>query len=1052
MKKISIRKIPAIVLSIAVVVSAFIPLSGFGTVTAQENGADYYSVTAFTKDQLKNDGWVSTVTDPSTGAVTQNEDSIFAQGKKNEFWWKFNSDGSIQGQGDTDCENNFCKAYQSLTYTSRKFEATEDFTLKLKTVGAWHSSAAISIGVQNAGDIVLSENAVTIVSNTANKENSEDGLYTMFGAPLGLEYGTQKLSTNASNNTVEWEITVTGGRKLAVTANGVTRYFDLNGKYIGGYVAFAVRNSYTTISNFSLETLDSETPSYDYYTALASISNMEADGWKSAYSENPQRDVAFADCDSVSKYFKNEDCGIIRNEVGFNWSSNNSYNNWEDPFQKMGALTYTEKQYKYFTLSVEYRVGDPGIPWPIVTFGQPNTTPEMFYKTTKALSNPTGGDSAIAIYPETEGTINIAGKHVTGVRKESTAFTNRNEWHTLALNVVPGKVSVFVDQDKVSAETELSTEYIGGYISLMLGHSYSRFRNMHITEIEYDSFTENVNVADGSENWTPENSDKYFVPYGGAADENGNILEKNYDGSFNVKGKANINVTYFKKPESGKITTFGTSFKLAEDIKDGGIQFGSYTEDTANKEFYTLIIRGKDESTVAALTDEQKQNMVNAYLNWNTGLQDVWGSYADGTETYEIKVIKQRKYMWKDAAENNTVLQYAIRLYGDFASGNNSEVKFSAIGFSKSGDEISFANAFKTAAYGDYAKQFTVSDGVGKVDFVTLCNLGYVKTVGRAGVVEDESGKSFVTAYTNSGFEISGNLTGDIWLTSDTTDKAPATSGNNYITVILDGEYKGTYWRGGAGCRDNLKLNLDGGYHTVRVERANKVGEGNMRITSIEFNGTLTKPQINAGALSIEVLGDSISEGIGTGTSSDKAWDSAGGGDNAYYSYAAVMGRELNANLSVVAYAGKAIKEVREECYPYIGHGGVGNYNFSAANQKDVVVINLGTNGAYNVETRGNDTDDDIKNEAIALMTEVRKNNPNAYIIWVYGMMAPNQEHFAAYEAAVSAMNDGKIIAYKIGEKNSFTGHGYDNYHPSKDEHAAYGKELAEYIKTLNIK
>lgn len=1052
MKKISIRKIPAIVLSIAVVVSAFIPLSGFGTVTAQENGADY-SVTAFSEEQLKNDGWVSTVTDSSTGAVTQNEDSIFAQGKKNEFWWKFNSDGSIQGQGDTDCENNFCKAYQSLTYTSRKFEATEDFTLKLKTVGAWHSSAAISIGVQNAGDIVSSENAVTIVSNTANKENPEDGLYTMFGAPLGLEYGTQKLSTNASNNTVEWEITVTGGRKLAVTANGVTSYFDLNGKYIGGYVAFAVRNSYTTISNFSLEALGSETPSYDYYTALASISNMEADGWKSAYSENPQRDVAFADCDSISKYFKNEDCGIIKDEnAGFDWRTDHSYSNWKDPFQKMGALTYTAKQYKYFTLSVEYKVASPGIPWPIVTFGQPNTTPEMFYKTTNALSDPTGGDSAIAIYPETEGTINIAGKHVTGVRKESTAFTEKNEWHTLTLNVVPGKVSVFVDQDKVSAETELSTEYIGGYISLMLGHSYSRFRNMHITEIEYDSFTENVTVEDGSENWTPENSDKYFVPYGGAADENGNILEKNYDGSFNVNGAGNISVTYFKKPESGKITTFGTSFKIAEDIKDGGIQFGSYTEDTANKEFYTLIIRGKDESTVAALTDEQKQDMVNAYLNWNTELQDVWGSYADGTETYEIKVIKQRKYMWKDAAENNTVLQYAIRLYGDFASGNNSEVKFSAIGFSKSGDEISFANAFKTAAYGDYARQFTVSDGVGKVDFVTLCNLGYVKTVGRAGVVEDESGKSFVTAYTNSGFEISGNLTGNIYITSDTTDIADKANGNNFIAVILDGVYQGTYWRGDTGCRDNLKLDLDGGYHTVRVERANKVSEGNMRITSIEFNGTLTKPQTNASALNIEVLGDSISEGIGTADSASVAWNSANGGENAYYSYASVMGRELNANLSVVAYAGKAIKEVREECYPYIGHGGVGNYNFSAANQKDVVVINLGTNGAYNVNTRNDDTDDDIKNEAIALMTEVRKNNPNAYIIWVYGMMAPNQEHFAAYEAAVSAMNDGKIIAYKIGESNSFTGHGYDNSHPSKDEHAAYGKELAEYIKTLNIK
>ena len=116
MKKISIRKIPAIVLSIAVVVSAFIPLSGFGTVTAQENGGDYYSVTAFTKDQLKNDGWVSTVTDPSTGAVTQNDDTIFS---KADFWWRCNQDGTIQGQGGY-CEpvewgGKFGTSYQYLT-------------------------------------------------------------------------------------------------------------------------------------------------------------------------------------------------------------------------------------------------------------------------------------------------------------------------------------------------------------------------------------------------------------------------------------------------------------------------------------------------------------------------------------------------------------------------------------------------------------------------------------------------------------------------------------------------------------------------------------------------------------------------------------------------------------------------------------------------------------------------------------------------------------------------------------------------------------------------
>lgn len=1045
MKKILIRKIPAIVLSIAVVVSAFIPLSGFGTVTAQENGGDYYSVTAFTKDQLKNDGWVSTVTDPSTGAVTQNDDTIFS---KADFWWRCNQDGTIQGQGGY-CEpvewgGKFGTSYQYLTYTAKAYR---NFSLTLNTSGAYCSSAVISIGVKTAGDVFNSDNSITIVSNPGNSRDAEDGKFKISGKPLAE--GEQTLSANYNKSKQSnWMISVIDNR-LTVTVNGTEYKFALNDYYTGGYISFASRNSYTVYSALSVREIESNS----YYASLSDFDVLKKDGWTAAFSQDPQRDVAFADCE-ITDQFKSDN-GLQHTGSGFDPYGKTSYGKWQDPFTYMAALTYTAKQYKYFTLSVDYELADPGSPWPIITFGQPNTTPEMFYKTTNALSNPTGGDSAIAVYPETEGSLNIAGKHVVGGRKAATAFTNRKEYHNLTITVTPGQVTAAVDGNVVEYSSQLSSEYNGGYISLMIGCSYSFFRNLSIKSLDtgsVDSFSEFEAISDGAETWTPGHTDEYFAPYGGVTDGSGNILEKNYDGSFNVKGKANINVTYFKKPESGKITTFGTSFKLAEDIKDGGIQFGSYTEDTANKEFYTLIIRGKDESTVAALTDEQKQNMVNAYLNWNTGLQDVWGSYADGTETYEIKVIKQRKYMWKDAAENNTVLQYAIRLYGDFASGNNSEVKFSAIGFSKSGDEISFANAFKTAAYGDYAKQFTVSDGVGKVDFVTLCNLGYVKTVGRAGVVEDESGKSFVTAYTNSGFEISGNLTGDIWLTSDTTDKAPATSGNNYITVILDGKYKGTYWRGGAGCRDNLKLNLDGGYHTVRVERANKVGEGNMRITSIEFNGTLKRPQTNAGALNIEVLGDSISEGIGTGTSSDKAWDSAGGGDNAYYSYAAVMGRELNANLSVVAYAGKAIKEVREECYPYIGHGGVGNYNFSAANQKDVVVINLGTNGAYNVETRGNDTDDDIKNEAIALMTEVRKNNPNAYIIWVYGMMAPNQEHFAAYEAAVSAMNDGKIIAYKIGEKNSFTGHGYDNYHPSKDEHAAYGKELAEYIKTLNIK
>ena len=1047
MKKFSIRKIPAIVLSLAVIVSAIVPSAGFSTLGAQENGTDYYSVKAFTAEQLKNDGWVSTATDPQNGTVTQNDDTIFT---KSDFWWRCNTDGTIQGQGGY-CEpvergGKFGTSYQYLTYTSRSYR---NVALTLNTSGKYCSSAVISIGVKTPGDVFNSENSITIVSNPGTSRDAEDGKFKIFGKPL--VNGEQTLSANYVNNKASgWMISVTDN-SLTVAVNGTEYKFALNDYYTGGYIAFASRNSYTVYSGFSVR----ENGSNSYYASLSDFDVLKNDGWTAAFSQDPQRGVAFTDCEITDQF--NSDNGLQHYGGGFDPYGKTSYGKWQDPFTYMAALTYTAKQYKYFTLSVDYELADPGSPWPIVTFGQPSTTPEMFYKTTNALSNPTGGDSAIAVYPETEGSLNIAGKHVKTDRKVSNAFTNKKEWHNLTVTVTPGLVSAAIDGNVVEFSSSLSSEYNGGYISLMIGCSYSFFRNLSIKALDtdsVDSFSEFEAISGNDETWTPKHADGFFAPYGGVTDSNGTMLTKNYDGTFNLNGAKSINATYFKKPESGKITTFGVSFKSAADIKDGGIQFGSYTEDTANKDFYTLIIRGKDESAVAALTEAQKQDMVNTYLNWNTELQDVWGNwYADSAETdaYAIKVIKQRKYMWKNAENNNTALQYAVRLYGDFASGNNSEIKFSAIGFSKSGDVVSFADSFKTASYYDYEKQFVISKG-NKVDFVKLSDLGYVKTVGRAGVVEDESGKSFVTAYTNSGFEISGYLTGNIWLTSDTTDKASGTSGNNFVSVILDGEYKGTYWRGDMACRDSLKLDLGGGFHTVRVERANKVSEGNMRITSIEFNGTLTKPTTNADALNIEVLGDSISEGIGTAESSSVAWNSGNGGENAYYSYAAVMGRELNANLSVVAYAGKAIKEVREECYPYIGHGGVGDYNFSAANQKDVVVINLGTNGAYSVNTRNDDTDDDIKNEAIALMTEVRKNNPNAYIIWVYGMMAPNQEHFAAYEETVAAMNDGKIIAYKIGESNSFTGHGYDNYHPSKAEHEEYGKELADYIKTLNIK
>ncbi len=482
MKKCSVRKLLSVILTFSVLMTFMTPFTSLKNVFAADSEPFSYAPEAFSKQQLINDGWVSTVTD-SSGKITKNPATVYDQGRRNDFWWKF-SDGTVQGQGDKACEDNFGKAYQSLTYTGRKLT---DFNLKMSVKdGKYNCRTAFSIGLKNAGEMYLNdsspENVITLITNPSKSSVWNDPTFTIKGA--ALVKGTQTCAVKQTEGIISWDITVDGNRLIIIANGDFTYEFELNDKYTGGYVSFSSANSYNIFNPPVIKELTEKQT--DYFSYLTGLEGMAKDGWVASYSENPQRGVAFTDCESINRYFKNQDDGIIRNEVGFDWQGNHSYNNWKDPFQKTAAVTYAERQYKYFTLNVDYKVSSPGVPWPVVTFGQPNTTPEMFYKVTSDVSNPTGGDGAIAVYPETEGTINIAGKKVTDARKESTAFTEKNEWHTLTVIVTPGIVTVSVDGDKVVISTELSSTYTGGYISLMLGHSYSRFKNFSIKELKFE--------------------------------------------------------------------------------------------------------------------------------------------------------------------------------------------------------------------------------------------------------------------------------------------------------------------------------------------------------------------------------------------------------------------------------------------------------------------------------------------------------------------------------------------------------------------------------------
>ena len=172
--------------------------------------------------------------------------------------------------------------------------------------------------------------------------------------------------------------------------------------------------------------------------------------------------------------------------------------------------------------------------------------------------------------------------------------------------------------------------------------------------------------------------------------------------------------------------------------------------------------------------------------------------------------------------------------------------------------------------------------------------------------------------------------------------------------------------------------------------------------------------------LKIEFVGDSITSGEGLGGGPDE-WDWIPQFFVGSSTYAAQTARKLNADFSVVSQSGWGI------CWGWDGNRNTkippyyeqicglcgSDYHKSLGTQKaydfkggsDYVVVNLGTNdnGAFyqppwqqndkykltlNEDGTVNEKDSEIIIEGVKdFLKAIRRNNPNAIIIWVYGMI-----------------------------------------------------------------
>ncbi len=282
-----------------------------------------------------------------------------------------------------------------------------------------------------------------------------------------------------------------------------------------------------------------------------------------------------------------------------------------------------------------------------------------------------------------------------------------------------------------------------------------------------------------------------------------------------------------------------------------------------------------------------------------------------------------------------------------------------------------------------------------------------------------------------SGFTVSGNFSGEFKV------KLSVTGESSNIYVYVDNDYYNP---------TNLILdsnngtftiaNLTPGIHTVQLFKATEPRLGTMTIESITYNGILYSAPAEK-SLKIQVYGDSITSGCALLTTEQEPNDFIS--QDGYKSYGNKTAMAFNADVSIISRSGASVMTatdnlIQDFCYN-TKYGVEGEWDY-ANNQADIVIIGLGTNDLENIQNNP----DGLKEEVKKMIAKLRTYNPNAHIIWVYGMMQTSKPEI--FEGAINELNDGKMH-FVFLPRNADGGGG----HPTNEGQRNATSTLVEYIR-----
>lgn len=314
--------------------------------------------------------------------------------------------------------------------------------------------------------------------------------------------------------------------------------------------------------------------------------------------------------------------------------------------------------------------------------------------------------------------------------------------------------------------------------------------------------------------------------------------------------------------------------------------------------------------------------------------------------------------------------------------------------------------------------------------------------------------------WTYSSVTFRADCQGDVQMTM----RARSSSQPSYVVAVLDDEEltvqqlkerrvkvtkKNTY---------TVLTDVPAGVHDICLIKLTEAQLGLLDLYDVILNGQLMELPEETGRLKIEFIGDSITSGLGNlWTSSDGSISDRQIFQDGYHTYEGFTARDLDADIQVISLSGwgvaggwmtpsanAAISKAYEYRSYYRNHSS-DKWEFSSW-QPDIVVINLGTNDMGIPEPPDEDT---LKAKVLELFALVRKHNPQAKIVWAFGLMgnAGGKIERIVKECMDERAAQGDTIPYTFVELPSDQNGG--NGHPNVSGQERAGRVLTAALKKL---